>query len=86
VSEAVYADMGSHERSEAHARAAGILGASGASEERIAAQIAAAKPIGDPERVELLRRVGADALVRGAPAAAVAWLGRALAEPHRRSP
>ncbi|MDQ3647249.1 MAG: AAA family ATPase [Actinomycetota bacterium] len=81
VREAVYADIGSHERAEAHARAAGILSASGASEERIAAQIAEAEPTGDPERVELLRRVAVDALGRGAPATAVAWLGRALAEP-----
>ena len=81
VREAVYSDLGSHERAEAHARAAGILAARGASEERIAAQIAEAEPKGDPERVELLRRVAADALARGAPAAAVAWLGRALAEP-----
>ena len=81
VREAVYADIGSHERAAAHARAAVILGAAGASDERIAAQIMAAKPSGDAERVELLRRVAADALGRGAPAAAVAYLGRALAEP-----
>jgi DNA-binding CsgD family transcriptional regulator len=81
VREAVYADIGSNERAEAHARAARILTASGASEERIAAQIAAAEPSGDPDRVELLRRVGADALARGAPASAVALLRRALAEP-----
>ncbi len=81
VREAVYADIGPHERAEAHAHAAVILAARGASEERIAAQIVEAKPTGDPERVELLRRVASDALVRGAPTAAVAWLGRALAEP-----
>ncbi len=81
VREAVYADIGPHERAGAHARAAVILAASGASEERIAAQIVEAKPTGDPGRVELLRRVASDALVRGAPTAAVAWLGRALAEP-----
>ena len=83
VREAVYADIGSHERAEAHARAARILAASGAPGERIAAQIVAAEPAGDPERVELLRRVAADAVVRGAPAAAVALLGRALREPPR---
>ena len=49
VREAVYADMGSHERARAHARAAEILAASGASEERIAAQIADARPSGDPD-------------------------------------
>jgi DNA-binding CsgD family transcriptional regulator len=81
VREAVYADIGSRERAQAHARAAGILADSDASQERIAAQLVEAEPAGDPERVELLRRVAADALARGAPAAAVAWLGRALAEP-----
>jgi len=81
VREAVYADIGSRERADAHARAAALLAERGASEERIAAQIAQAEPAGDPARVALLRRVAGEALVRGAPAAAVAWLGRALAEP-----
>jgi DNA-binding CsgD family transcriptional regulator len=81
VREAVYADIGPRERAQAHARAADILAANGATEERIAAQIAEATPTGHPGRVELLRRVAADALVRGAPAAAVASLSRALAEP-----
>ena len=40
-----------------------------------------AEPAADAERVELFRRVAADALARGAPAAAVALLGRALTEP-----
>jgi DNA-binding CsgD family transcriptional regulator len=79
--ESVYADIGPHQRATAHGEAARILAASGASEERIAAQIVEAEPAGDPERVDLLRRVAADALWRGAPAAAVAWLGRALEEP-----
>ncbi len=81
VREAVYADIAPRERAQAHARAAGILAEKGASEERMAAQIAEADPIGDPARVELLRRVAADAVRRGAPAAAAALLGRALAEP-----
>jgi ATP/maltotriose-dependent transcriptional regulator MalT len=81
VREAVYADMGSHERSAAHARAADVLGATDASEERIAAQVAEAEPAGDPKRVELLRRVAGYALAKGAPDAAVALLRRALAEP-----
>jgi hypothetical protein len=72
VREAVYADIGSHERAGAHARAASVLAAGGASEERIAAQIVKAEPAGDAERVQLLRRVGAHALSRGRPAAAVA--------------
>jgi DNA-binding CsgD family transcriptional regulator len=81
VREAVYTDIGANERAQAHAQAARILAAGGASEERVAAQIVEAEPAGDPERVDLLRRVAAHALVRGAPAAAVAWLRRALAEP-----
>jgi DNA-binding CsgD family transcriptional regulator len=81
VREAVYADIGPRERAQAHARAAGILAEMGASEERIAAQIAEAEPIGDPARVELLRGVAADALARGAPASAAASLRRALVEP-----
>jgi DNA-binding CsgD family transcriptional regulator len=81
VREAVCADIGSHEAAQAHARAAELLAAAGASEERIAAQIMEAEPAGDAGRVELLRRVAADALARGAPAAAVASLARALAEP-----
>jgi ATP/maltotriose-dependent transcriptional regulator MalT len=81
VREAVCAGIGAHERSQAHARAARILAAAGASDERVAAQIVGAEPAGDPQRVELLRRVAADALCRGAPAAAVAWLSRAIAEP-----
>ena len=81
VREAVYADIGSNERALAHTRAAAILTACGASEERIAAQIVESDPVGEPARVELLRRVAAGALAQGAPAAAVAWLKRALAEP-----
>jgi DNA-binding CsgD family transcriptional regulator len=81
VREAVYSDIGPHERAATHARAAANLAASDASEERIAAQIAEAEPAGDPDRVALFRRVAADALARGAPAAAVAWLRRALDEP-----
>jgi DNA-binding CsgD family transcriptional regulator len=81
VREAVYADIGTRERARAHARAAVTLAEAGASEERIAAQVVEADPAGDAGRVELLRRVAADALARGAPAAAAAWLRRALAEP-----
>jgi hypothetical protein len=81
VREAVYNDIGPLERARTHARAAGILAANRASEERVAAQIAQAEPTGDSYWVELLRRVAVDALERGAPAAAVALLGRALLEP-----
>ena len=81
VRQAIYADIGSHERARAHARAARILAEQGASDERVAAQISAAAPEGDAGRLDILLRVAANAMVRGAPSAAVAWLTRALAEP-----
>jgi len=81
VRQAVYADIGSHERARMHARAAQMLADRGASDERIATQIAHAEPIGDASRVGLLRLVAANALTQGAPVAAVTWLRRALAEP-----
>jgi DNA-binding CsgD family transcriptional regulator len=81
VREAVYSDIGPRERARAHARAALILAGAGAPDERVAAQVVKADPAGDLQRVELLRRVAAGALVQGAPAAAAAWLRRALAEP-----
>ena len=82
VREAVYADIGPRERAEQHARAAAILAARGAPDERVAAQIVAApsRPP-TPSGSALLRRVAAEALARGAPVAARAWLRRALAEP-----
>jgi DNA-binding CsgD family transcriptional regulator len=81
VREAVYADLGPRERAQAHARAAAVLAAAGAPAERIAAQLAATEPAGDPGRVALLRDAAADATARGGPTGAVVWLRRALAEP-----
>jgi hypothetical protein len=84
VRESVYADIGPHERAEAHARAARVLTARGAPAERVAAQLAGARPAGDAAGVALFRQVAADATASGAPAAAAAWLARALAD--RRYP
>ncbi|MCO1657298.1 helix-turn-helix transcriptional regulator [Pseudonocardia humida] len=81
VREAVYADTGALRRRAMHADAARLLVAGGAGEERVAAQIVATEPVGDAQRVALLRRVAAAALGRGAPVAAEAWLRRAAAEP-----
>jgi DNA-binding CsgD family transcriptional regulator len=80
VREAIYSEIGSRHRAIAHARAADLLSASGAAEQRVAAQIVQAEPAGDERRIGLLRRVAGDALGRGAPAAAAAWLRRAIAE------
>ncbi len=81
VRAAVREDMGTRARALAHARAADVLAAMGAPAQRVAAQVVAADPVGDPARVALLRQVATDALLRGAPGAAVAWLRRAMAEP-----
>lgn len=81
VRHAIYDDIGNHERARAHARAARILAERGADDERIAAQIVKSEPMGEPTRVDLLRRIAARALAQGAPAAALAWLKRASAEP-----
>ncbi len=81
VRAAVREDMGTRARALAHAHAAEVLAGLGAPAQRVAAQIVAADPAGDSERVALLREVAEDALTRGAPGAAVAWLTRALAEP-----
>ena len=59
VREAIYADIGAGKRAIAHARAAELLADTGAPEERIAAQITKAEPVGDARRIELLRRVAA---------------------------
>jgi DNA-binding CsgD family transcriptional regulator len=81
VREAVYGSIGVHARALAHARAARQLSRAGAADERIAAQLMAAEPIGDPGRVEFLHRISRSAMARGAPSAAAAWLQRALREP-----
>ena len=81
VRQAVYGDLGPGERGAAHARAAQVLIGTGAAVERVAAQMREAPPAGDLERVALLRRAAHEALARGAPDAAAAWLSRALAEP-----
>jgi DNA-binding CsgD family transcriptional regulator len=80
IHEAIYQDIGAHECARVHALAARILSQRAADDERVAAHIVKAEPSGDADRVALLRRVAARALVQGAPAAAVAWLSRALAE------
>ncbi|MDN5856728.1 MAG: hypothetical protein L0K86_28605, partial [Actinomycetia bacterium] len=79
--ESVYADIGAQQRAVAHARAARLLAATGCPDERVAAQIVEAEPAQDQQRVVFLRRVAGAATARGAPAAAIAWLRRALGEP-----
>ena len=80
VRSAIYEHIGSHERARMHARAARMLSERDVTDERIAAQIMKSEPSGEPWRIERLRRVAARALAQGAPAAALTWLTRALAE------
>jgi DNA-binding NarL/FixJ family response regulator len=80
VESAIYEYIGPHERARMHGRAARLLFERLAADERIAAQIMKSEPSGEPWRIERLRRVAGRALAQGAPAAAVTWLTRALAE------
>jgi DNA-binding CsgD family transcriptional regulator len=81
IRNAVYADLGPVERDRLHRLAAGILQQGGAPVERVATQLLASDPAGDPVAVETLRRASRAALAGGASHSAVAYLRRALAEP-----
>jgi len=81
VRDAVYQDVAAGDRELAHARAATLLRAAGASEDEVAAQLVHAARRGDPETVTLLRAAARRALQRGGPESAVAYLRRALEEP-----
>ena len=80
VRAAVYADIPAAERSRAHAQAAQLLAAAGATAERVAAHLLPTRATGDAWTAIVLSQAASDALSRGAPDAAVAYLSRALAE------
>ena len=81
VRNAVYGDLARAERDRLHREAAGILDASGAPPERVAAQLLAIDPAGERQVCATLRRAAEVALRAGASHSAVAYLRRALAEP-----
>ncbi|WCB91463.1 hypothetical protein DSM104299_00134 [Baekduia alba] len=64
-----------------HRRAAALLAQEGAGAQRIAAQVMACEPAGDPRACGWLLAAAAEALTRRAPEVAVRQLRRALAEP-----
>jgi DNA-binding CsgD family transcriptional regulator/Flp pilus assembly protein TadD len=81
VRASVYSELSSQERARQHARAARLLAEAGLAPDRIAVQLLATHPDGDPERVDTLRQAANDARNRGAHDVAVRYLQRALAEP-----
>jgi len=85
VESAVYDDLPLGEREMAHARAARVLAAAGASPEQVAAHLLLVPPRGDPAVVEALREAAGKAVERGSTESATAYLHRALAEPPARS-
>jgi DNA-binding SARP family transcriptional activator len=81
VRDAVYRDLAAGEQQLLHDRAARLLGGAGAPAEQVAAQLLLAPPRSDPWAVGALRQAAAEAMRRGAPDSARAYLERALAEP-----
>ncbi len=81
VRAAVYEDMLPGERSERHLAVARLLDESGAPPERVATHLLRGAPAGELRWVTVLRAAAASAEQRGAPAAAVTYLRRALDEP-----
>ena len=81
VRSAIYAELAPAARALDHRRAAALLADDGAEPERVAAHLLAVDPAGDRWVVERLREAADQALVKGAPQAAVRYLARASAEP-----
>ena len=81
VRSAIYADIPAGERAAMHAAAARVLVDAGAPAERVAGHLLETEPEGREATVAQLLAVALAALARGAPASAVTYLQRALAEP-----
>jgi DNA-binding CsgD family transcriptional regulator len=77
----VYGDLPSAHRAWDHRQAAEILHRDGGDAGLVAAHLLRSDPAGDPWVVDRLREAAASDVARGAPAAAIALLRRALAEP-----
>lgn len=81
VRTALHAELPAGERAAAHAHAAELLRARGASAQQLAPHLVATEARGERATAETLREAGREALGRGAPRSAVAYLTRALREP-----
>jgi DNA-binding CsgD family transcriptional regulator len=84
VEAAIYEDLLPGDRAARHAAVARLLEESGAPAERVATHLLQTSPAGDPGSVVTLRAAAASAAQRGAPAAAIGYLRRALDEPPGR--
>lgn len=78
LAEAVVRDMAASQRVRVHQRAARSLGDRGAPVEVVASHLLAAGPPEQPEMVAVLREASSNAVERGAPDLAVAYLRHAL--------
>lgn len=81
VAETISAQLPPAQRAELHSKAARLLAADGAPADRVAAHLLFGEPYGEAWVVDWLRAAAREALVRGAPEAAVSYLRRAQAEP-----
>jgi predicted ATPase len=81
VQAAIYEDLLPGDRAARHLAAARLLEETGAPAERVANQLLQSRPTGDGRWVAVLRAAAANAAERGAPAAAISYLRRALDEP-----
>ena len=80
VRAAVYHDVPPGERELRHEQAAAMLATAGARAEQVAAHLLAVPGRGEPARAEVLTRAAEEALRKGAPESAVAYMARALDE------
>jgi DNA-binding CsgD family transcriptional regulator/Tfp pilus assembly protein PilF len=81
VGEAIAEQLPESRRAAFHRAAARLLLDDDAPADRVAAHLLSADGYGEPWVVDALQRAGRDAVARGAPEAAAAYLRRALAEP-----
>jgi DNA-binding CsgD family transcriptional regulator len=81
VRDAVYHELPPTERELRHSRAAGALLDAGGEREEVASHLLLTPPRGQAWVAELLHEAGRSAMHKGAAESAVAYLGRALAEP-----
>lgn len=81
IAAAVAADMPRRSIARVHRRAAELLAAEGASDERVAAHLRLTSPTADPWVVAVLRAAASVALARGEALGAARLLERALSEP-----